>query len=262
MEKREDRNLETLRKPFQGILNIVRFNWHFFVLAVTASLGLLWLGCITDQPYRLVAFTGLALVITGTLVPLITSFYIYDLSEINTLNWLTELNPAEETTVVNINAGFDETSNAIRVKYPNAKLKVYDFYDPLKHTEISIKRARSRYPSYPGTKSVTTVSLPLIDNEADYVLIFFAAHEIRNEHERISFFKEINRTLRPSGKIIIVEHLRDFSNLLAYNIGFLHFLSHSSWVKSFTSAGLHVASELKITPFISKFVLTKNGNAS
>ena len=25
--------MENLRKPFQGILNIVRFNWHFYVLA-------------------------------------------------------------------------------------------------------------------------------------------------------------------------------------------------------------------------------------
>lgn len=31
MEKRKNRAMEQLRNPFQGVKNIVRFNWHFYV---------------------------------------------------------------------------------------------------------------------------------------------------------------------------------------------------------------------------------------
>ena len=35
--------MATLRKPFQGVWNIVRFNWHFYVLSLGGLLVLLWL---------------------------------------------------------------------------------------------------------------------------------------------------------------------------------------------------------------------------
>ena len=102
----------------------------------------------------------------------------------------------------------------------------------------------------------------MLDNSADKIFVIFAAHEIRNEQERLDFFKELKRVIKPTGEIFITEHLRDVPNFLAYNIGFLHFYSKLNWFQVFELTGLSLKSEQKITPFISTFTLTKYGIAS
>jgi len=136
---------------------------------------------------------------------------------------------------------------------------VFDFYNPKDHTEVSIKRARNAYPPYPGTKHVSTVKLPAADHSADFVAAIFAAHEIRKDEERIAFFNELNRMVIPGGKIIVTEHLRDFPNFFAYNVGFFHFLPRATWMKTFHSSGWQIQQELKITPFVTTFILEKHG---
>jgi ubiquinone/menaquinone biosynthesis C-methylase UbiE len=163
--------------------------------------------------------------------------------------------------ILNINAGFDETSSIIQTKYPKAELIVCDFYDPQKHTEISIARARKAYPPYPKTIQISTNQLPFADNTFDVITIIFAAHEIRDDEERVLFFKELGRIIKPSGKIIVTEHLRDLNNFLAYNIGFFHFLPKTKWLSTFSESNLDILMETKSTSFIRHFTLHKNGNS-
>jgi ubiquinone/menaquinone biosynthesis C-methylase UbiE len=253
--------MEPVRKPFQGVGNIVRFNWHLYVLSLSIS----FTGCLVanffSEPYRLFLYLFCILVLSTTLISLMVSFYIYDLSGLYKFDWLDdELKNTDKIKIVNINAGFDETSTLLKDKFSSAELMVLDFYDPLTHTEISIKRARKAYPSFPATVKVTTTNLPLEDNSADYVFMIFAAHEIREEKERMDFFREINRVVKPTGQVIVVEHLRDVPNFLAYTIGFLHFHTASSWLKTFQASKLKIKKEIKLTPFISTFILDKNGN--
>jgi ubiquinone/menaquinone biosynthesis C-methylase UbiE len=258
LEKRKNRKMAKMRKPFQGVWNIVRFNWHFYVLAFGFLLVLVVLAnCLV--PFSIYFWTIGLLVLIPTVVSLFVSYYVYDVSELYKLNWLHDFNADQEATIVNINAGFDETSGLIDNKFPKAKLVVLDFYDPKTHTEISIKRARNAYPQFPNTVQVTTSKIPLETNSADLITVLFSAHEIRNEQERIVFFKELNRILQPEGQIIITEHLRDFANFCAYTIGFLHFYSKKTWHKTFHTAGFKIVKEQKITPFISTFILIKNG---
>jgi hypothetical protein len=51
--------------------------------------------------------------------------------------------------------------------------------------------------------------------------------------------------------------LRDLPNFMAYNIGYFHFLSKASWLDTFEKTQLTLKTELKITPFISTFLLEK-----
>ena len=178
------------------------------------------------------------------------------------MKWLQQINFNSTKTIANINAGFDETSAILQSKFQNSGLHVLDFYDPEKHTEVSIKRARNLYPSYPGTISIDTKNLNFNDAEMDVVFLIFAAHEIRNQDERIAFFKELNRVLKADGKIILVEHLRDFANFLAFNIGFFHFFSKTNWTNTIQNSNLKIESETKLTPFTSLFILSKNGITS
>lgn len=251
-----------MRKPFQGVCNIVRFNWHFYLLSFGVVLLLLLFSSYTNPTFRLYSLAVAVLIFLPTFISLSVSYYVYDLSCIYNLNWVTDFIDKEGNTIVNINAGFDETSLLLKKKFPNAELLVYDFYDPKKNTEVSIKRARKAYALFPNTKSVTANNLPMLDNSADKIFVIFAAHEIRTEQERLEFFKELKRVLKPTGQIYITEHLRDVPNFLAYNIGFLHFYSKQSWLHVFQLTELTLKSEEKITPFISKFTLTKYGVAS
>jgi SAM-dependent methyltransferase len=260
VEKGKKGNLEKMREPFQGIFNIVRFNWHFYVIAAIA-ISLLFLACYFVSPFlQSIIFTLCVLAILSVLLSLAASYYIYDVTDLYQLNWIESESKA--TSIVNINAGFDETSHLLQAKFNNAKLTVLDFYDPIKHTEISIKRARKAYPAYPNTKSIKTTELELADNSADIIFLIFAAHEIRDEAERIVFFKALNRLLKPDGKIYITEHLRDLPNFIAYNIGFFHFHAKSTWLNNFSAAKLKIVQEKKLNPFVSKFILSKDGVAS
>lgn len=247
------------RKPLQGIANIVRFNWHYYVAAAIVVAILFWADDKLPVYLRTIAFVIGTLTVLSTFVSLAVSYYIYDYSGLYNLHFLDTLNIDNNAQLVNINAGFDETSALIKQKYPNAHLTVFDFYDPAKHTEVSIERARKAYPAFVGTQTISTQQVPLLHNSTSYIFLILAAHEIRNHQERATFFTQLANALQPNGKIIVVEHQRDIANFLAYNFGFLHFFSHQVWQKIFAQANLLIDLEHKTTPFISTFILKKNG---
>jgi len=249
--------MERIRTPFQGISNIIRFNWHFYVIAFVGSIALMIAGFYFPGNVQLSAYVLCGLIILSTVISLMVSYYVYDRSGLYRFSWLKPFVTGKEPAIANINAGFDETSPILQHLFPDAILHVFDFYDPDKHTEISIKRARAAYPSYPATQPITTDHLPLDNGSVDLIFLIFAAHEIRNDEERALFFKELHRKLENDGRIIIVEHLRDAANFLAYNIGFFHFHSLSTWRKTFARSGFTISNIKKINPFVSLLILEK-----
>lgn len=248
--------MEVKRTPFQGVSNIIRFNYHFYVitglLLITARLAYPLLPPLLQT----VLLIGIISVLLTVSASLIVSFYIYDLSGIYNLSWLHDLNGKK---ILNVNAGFDETSGIIQRKFPGAALTICDFYNAETHTEISIKRARRMYPPPSKTIPVQTDHFPFPDTTFSTSIVIFSAHEIRNEQERILFFKELSRVTHPSGQIIVTEHLRDLTNFMAYSIGSMHFHSKKTWYRTFEKANLNIVNELKSTPFITTFILKKDG---
>ncbi len=245
----------TGRKPFQGVANIIRFNWPFFVVSITAITTVFVFCLFINDFWKPALLIGCGLAALPILISLVVSTYIYDFSGLYNLNWINMNGPS---TLVNIHAGFDETSELLQQKFPTSTLTVLDFYDPTIHTEPSIKRARNAYPAYAGTRAISTNSVPLAAESIDRIFLVFAAHEIRNEQERIDFFKELYRILTPEGEIQVMEHLRDLPNFLAYTIGFFHFHSRRTWLNTFEKSRFSIAYEKKFTPFVSTFILKKN----
>jgi SAM-dependent methyltransferase len=250
--------MDSVRKPLQGLRNIIRFNWHFYVLAFGLALAVSVASLVLPAPLSYYGWAGLGLLLAPVLVSLAVSWYVYDyagLYELKCLSFRTA--PASGTKLLTISAGFDELTPLLAQSWPADQLLAIDFYDPARHTEVSIKRARQAYPPVPGTLQVSTHALPLLSHSADYALAFLAAHEVRDAAERAVFFQELARVLKPSGELIVVEHLRDTANFLAYTIGFFHFHSRRAWLATFRAAGLRVAQEMKITPFLTAFILRK-----
>ncbi|MDP1725792.1 MAG: methyltransferase domain-containing protein [Bacteroidota bacterium] len=250
--------MKQVRKPFQGVLNIIRFNWHFYIIALCLVLVMFYTSGYFENPYTSFIYIFGVLVLGSIIFSLFTSLYIYDLSGLYSLYWIDQ--NSKDNIIVNINAGFDETSYLLQDKFKNSELIALDFYDPEKHTEVSIKRARKAYPPFPKTKQIKTSNTELADNSADIIFVILSAHEIRNENERTAFFNELKRVIKPKGLIYVTEHLRDLPNFLVYNIGSFHFHTRASWLKTFNDAHLKIRQEIKLTPFISTFILDKNGN--
>jgi hypothetical protein len=159
LEKGKERIMEAVRTPLQGVGNVVRFNYHFFILAFTGVVLVFGLSTVCkDTLSQLLVALGW-LILLATWASLLASAWIYDWSEMYSFRWLgLEKSPDEINSVMNIHAGFDDTSQHLREVFPKANLSVYDFYDPVRHTEPSIARARKVYPPYPGTIKLTPPS--------------------------------------------------------------------------------------------------------
>jgi SAM-dependent methyltransferase len=246
--------MEITRRPFQGVLNILSFNRHFYAIGL-AILAILFASRFFIQWPDVLFGVVIAAFLYGLLMPLIVSAYVYDFSGYYDFGWLGEITSDNDSAklLVNINAGFDETSFIIENKFPHADLKVFDFYNPDRHTEPAIKRARRVSVTYPDTRSISSLSIPLQDKCADIVFLLSAVHEIRSHEEKIRFLKECHRICKPAGKVVMIEHLRDLPNFLAFTVGFTHFFSAARWKNAFERAGFVSLKETKFTAFMSIF---------
>ncbi len=246
--------MELKRRKFQGVLNILSFNRHFYVLGLI-TLAIIIAGLMVFNVPVLWFWIITTAFLYGLVMPLIVSAYVYDFSGYYDFNWLKmlQLSGTKPTQIVNINAGFDETSFILESKFPEAALRVFDFYNAKKHTEPAIVRARKVSKVYPGTAQIASDKIPLPDQSADLVFLLSAVHEIRSHSEKLAFLKECHRICKPEGKLITVEHLRDASNFFAFSIGFTHFFSRNTWKKAFQEAGFSAIEETKFTPFMSVF---------
>lgn len=248
------------RKLGIGLLNVLRFNWHFYAVVLVLSFLLIVRFSFVPDALQQWIFWTLILIWTQLLFSLGATFYNYDLSQLYDIAWLDSYRDNVSLRILNIHAGYDETSELILEKNPQVDLKIYDFYDPKLHTEVSIARARKIYPTHNATIQVKATKLPETNFKANVILVFMAAHEIRNEEERTLFFKELKKNLDRNGVIFVTEHLRDFPNALAYSFGSLHFFSRRSWLSVFENSGFRVMHEMKVTPFVTTFKLESRGN--
>lgn len=246
--------MELKRRKYQGVLNILSFNRHFYVLGLLTLFFLVASFFLVDWSLPLF-WVVIALFLYGLTMPLLVSAYVYDFSGFYEFDWLKKMKLTDSSNEfnLNINAGFDETSFIIESILPQSNLQVYDFYDSKKHTEPAIVRARKVSMVYPNTQQMVSNKIPLADNSVDHIFLISAIHEIRSNEEKVQFLKECRRVCKPTGNIIMVEHLRDFPNFLAFTIGFTHFFSRGTWKKALSSAGFQNISETKFTPFMSIF---------
>jgi SAM-dependent methyltransferase len=246
--------MEIKRRNFQGVLNILNFNRHFYVFGLIA-LTFIIISFLAFNWSTFLLWILIFAFLYGLIMPLIVSAYVYDFSGYYNFDWLKNYKfiDADGNQILNINAGFDETSFIIKNNFPKSDLQVFDFYNAKQHTEPAIIRARKVSLVYPNTQQIISNSIPLKDNSVDLIFLLSAAHEIRTQDEKIEFLKECHRVCKPTANVIMIEHLRDFPNFVAFTVGFTHFFSKNTWKKVFQVAGFSTVTEQKFTPFMSIF---------
>jgi len=248
------------RGPFQGAMQIIRYNWpyYFFALLLVGAGAAIALCAALPAPLIWIILLGTGLTAFWSMTSIVVSFYIYDVSPLYRWEWLAGLLNPSPRNWVSFHAGLDETTEAVRLLFPASQGKTFDIYDPLKMTERSIERARSSAKGGPsGNNNADFKVLPIVDSEYDAAFLVFAAHEIRDSTDRLRFFRELHRILKPGGTLVLVEHLRDVWNFAAYGPGCRHFFARAEWTRVAEEAGFAVQSERSITPFVRCFVFSK-----
>jgi len=249
---------------FNGVLQILEFNWTFYVLGTLVVTLVLALCLRFTLPLmlKLVLYPATAVTLFWMISSLLVSHYVYDRSRLYQWDWLAPLFEKLPAHWANIHAGLDQTTDALERLFPDPARKVLDIYNASSMTEPSIKRARLSKNPTQRAEPTDPSSLPLRDSECDAVFLIFAAHELRNRKDRQKLFLEVSRSLKAGGQVIVVEHLRDWANFLAYGPGAFHFHSRKEWQASWHATGLEIDREISITPFVRSFGLTKRQGSS
>lgn len=240
---------------FKGVTQIVMFNWPLYAIALGSAVLALaaksWLPEALQAPLVIAVALGLA----SMCLSLIASWYAYDLTNLYKFNYLALPSNTNTLRIANIHAGFDETTLPLKQRFPKAVIDTYDFYDPAKHTEASIRRARARYPAPAGTVAIDSAHIPIGEATYDCIFLIFAAHEIRDDAERVAFFKELRIVAKPAASIYVIEHLRDWRNALVYSIGCMHFHTEATWRSTFDQSGWRIVAETRPNTLITAYTL-------
>lgn len=238
------------------MLMILRFNRLMYVKAAMFSGLGLFLAWQFDGLARLAILLAVASTMFWMGSSLAASWWIYDHERIFELGWLDAALRKAPGEWLNLHAGLDEIDAVLRARYPSAAGRTLDIFDPNEVTEPSLQHAR-RMLHQPLTRQTNWRFLPAGNQSCDTVLLVLAAHEFRRAEARKRLFIEIQRVLRDSGRLVVVEHLRDPFNFAVFGPGAFHFLSRRRWVESTRPAGLVVLDEVRITPFVRAFVFGK-----
>jgi len=246
------------RSQWQGMMTIARFNWPLYVAAAivcAASVGGLVLCSVFAVKFVCgVVLAGAAYFILGSLG---VSHLVYDRSDLYRWGWLERaLHGLNMQQAIFCHSGFDETSAELRGRLGHVRWQILDHFNEKQMTEASIRRARAWFPPAPETLPARYDAWPMAAESADLVLGLLAIHELRSETQRSLWFKEAKRCLRPGKRVVLVEHVRDAANFLAFGPGFVHFHSPASWRRCWETAGFSLADEFRVTPFVRIFVLS------
>lgn len=247
------------RGKWQGMLAIVRFNWPFYLVAALVFVGAV-VGIFLSRDPWVLALCGAIAAGSGyfLFVSLGVSHLIYDRSDLYRWGWMERaLGGGKRGCIVFCQSGFDEASEPLRERLADAEWRILDHFDATTMTEESVRRARKLYPPTQGTEAAPFGEWPVGDGWADLVFGILAIHELRTVGERAMWFAEAKRCLTDGGRIVVVEHVRDAANFLAFGPGFLHFHSVKNWERSWEAEGLRLTDVFRITPWLRVFIIEK-----
>ena len=247
------------RGQFDGVLQIVRYNWTLYIVAVFVSALVVGLVLVIHPPAALAALLilGAVAAVFWLALSLAVSHYVYDRSDLYRWEWIRERVARSPRHVVNIHAGLDETSLALQKMYPAAEVTILDIYDPAEMPEPSIARARREARSTLASVRADFRQLPLRNGSADFVTVIFVAHELRRAASKEVFFREAARVLQPGGRLLLVEHLRNGWNLAAFGPGAFHFFPRREWLRVAGATGFQLGGEISRTVFVRAFVFLR-----
>jgi len=252
-----------IRQPGQGVRNVVRFNWDFYAVGSVAaglgSVGLLGWGHWLPDAVQWLGWLGIGAGLYLLLASLLVSWWVYDAAPLYRWQWVPAFlgrNPKLPLRALNIHSGFDESSRTLRQLFPTSSWQSADLFHSLPQREKSIIRARQLYPPDGSAQPAAPHQLPYSTADFAVVALLFAAHELRAARQRRELLAEVRRVLQPGGQLVLVEHVRDAANTLAFGPGVFHFFGAREWERAAAEVGLQLQKTQRHTPFVRAWVFT------
>lgn len=240
---------------FTRALRIAGYNWPLYVAAGLAIVVGVALAFIPGIPVfvRWAGAIGAGVAAWYAAASFLAFHWMFDRSQLLSGHWLKQDFPAAPARWIQINVGLEETTLPLEKVFAGSTGKTLDLYDPVVMTEPAVTRAKQDHSATAALR-VQPESLPIDDAWADMVVVTLAAHEIRNDKKREHFFHDLRRVVSPTGKVVVVEHLRDLAAALAFGPGMFHFFPRSQWLQLGSRSGLELVRERSITPFVRVFL--------
>jgi hypothetical protein len=190
---------------YAGVLKIARFNWPWYVAAAVVTIAgiLLLRSRVLGETLSMLGLTGLLVADLWLIMSLAVSHYIYDRSAVSRGEWLGNVGSASVGRAAIFHAGQDEATDVVTGRLISSDVEAFDFYDPERNGTASLERARSEAVRH--ATPIAPDAIPLEDDALDLGLLVFAAHEIRDEAERVLFFQELAR-LSPLNRQMFIVH--------------------------------------------------------
>jgi SAM-dependent methyltransferase len=233
-----------------GVGRVICFNWPKYVgalitltvlgIAQTLANGLLRLGLV-------VLLLGLTY---GIFASLVATWWAYDYRACEVYQAIATGHRAGGSWLL-VHAGLDESYGRLteQIGEPAAIVDV----GPPGTTSRSLKRAHALV----GRTGVPISKVSDFKSASiDTVVVLFGIHELRDPQQAVALLTEMRRITRPSGSILIIEHLRDVPNFSVYGPAILHFGSASQWKKAILSSSLRLRSLHRVAGLISILATT------
>jgi len=242
-----------------NFLKIVEFNWPFYAAAVAIGVAIpaVTMSVPLGVGTRAAAYAGTGLVVLWIVASLVASWIVYDGSRLMEWDWVLQALGFSPKSWINLHAGYDASTPALRQIFKGADGRVFDIFDPREMTEPSIRQARRLARNLVTPEPADFRHLPVATGTVDVATLLLSAHELRSESARSALFTELRRVLGPGGRVVVAEHLRDWANFLAFGPGCLHFHSRRTWARCFSRHRFDIHREFSITPFVRVFVLRR-----
>ncbi|MFJ9865853.1 class I SAM-dependent methyltransferase [Streptomyces sp. NPDC101165] len=240
-----------------GVREVVAYNWPRYTAGLAAAAASAALAHRLPPPLRTMARAGSAAAVGLLASATVASWLVYDRSELYGYDWLDALLPQAPSAHVVVGTGLDEASVPLAARWPASRQTTVDLYDPAVMTEGSVRRARRRVPPPPHAVPGRAEALPVEPAMADAVFLVFAAHELRRARDRERLFAQCARALRPGGRLVLVEHLRDGANTAVFGPGAWHFFPRGEWLRLAAHAGLRPAAERRVAGLVTAFAFTR-----
>jgi SAM-dependent methyltransferase len=240
-----------------GVRDVIAYNWPQYAAGLATAAASAALSGRLPHPLRSLARAGAAAAVGLLACATAASWFVYDRSELYGYDWLDTLLPQAPAVHLVVGTGLDETSAPLAARWPASRQITADLYDPAVTTEASVRRARRRVPPPPHALPGRPDALPVRSALVDAVFLVFAAHELRVVQDRERLFEECARVLRPGGRLILVEHLRDGANTAVFGPGAWHFLPRAEWLRLAAHAGLRLAAEHRIAGLVTALAFTR-----
>lgn len=208
-----------------GVGRVAVFNWPKYVLAsallggaavlstgVTGATGLV-------RPLAALSTVGLLYGVAGSLA---ATWWVYDHRASDLYQRVASKHVPSDPWIM-VHAGLDESR--CRLEELIGPAQQHFDVGPTANISRSLKRAH-RWVGRCGDP--WRGALDATSNSIGLAVVLFGIHEL-SAPASAKLLSELRRVVRSGGEIVIVEHLRDLPNAMAFGPGMLHFGSRRRW---------------------------------